>query len=169
MMRARNLGSLVNHAPPDGGGGSAAPAAAAEVVLYFNLVQAAGDASGGNDSGSGSGKAPEPCLPAPESGQEAEGRAAAPDAVAGRLLIRRRVARSGRSSLAVCHIPSAAGAAEPAAVPAEQLPSADRQQPLSDAGGRWHACTPAALRELLAPFGIQTEAVDRCASASRLP
>ena len=49
-----------------------------------------------------------------------------------RLLIRRRVSRAGRSELAVRW----------------------GERP-------WQATTPAALRDLLAPLGVQTEAVDR--------
>ena len=70
-----------------------------------------------------------------------EGAAAASDAKPARLLVRRRVTRGGRTESAVCRLPPGHGGVA--------------------AGAQWQGVAPPALRELLAPWGIQTEAVDR--------
>ena len=162
MMRARNLGALVTNlgsgssgggSGGSGGGGSASAApAAAEVILHFDLFESQTAVSLG-----GIGR------PA-EGGSDATDAAAAaaalsqPDTVAhqrlvGRLLVRRRVTRSGRSDLAIQRLPAPSCASEAAA----------ESGSCSGGGGKaqWQAVTPAALHDLLAPFGIQTEAVDR--------
>ena len=177
MMRARNLGALVNHtnAPRAqqaqqaqqgrkcAGAGQAEEggevAAQAEVVLHFNLLQqqqpgAAGcaDGGGGSPGGSVSGTArhPPPSAPTPPA-------TAAEPALVGRLLVRRRVTRAGRSDFAVRQLPP------PTACDARSTGSGDAGG--GDGRPPWRSVTPAGLRELLAQHGIQTEAVDRWAWA----
>ena len=128
MMRARSLASLVNATP-----GLPSPPHGAEVTLHFDVARQPPTAGGGGGSAAAA---------------AAEGAAAAP-LPAGRLLVRRRVSRTGRSDCAVRWLAPAAAAPEAAG-------EAGLQQ-----GQAWQATTPAGLRELLAPLGIQTEAVDR--------
>lgn len=210
MMRARNLGALVNHteppADPAAGAGlqalrrgaadaarAADPVAAAEVVLHFHILQhqgqqqqeegqaeqqqgqskaasgsgtavaggrkskgsgspamgaaaAAGAAGGRAEKGAGSGAASDPAA--------APATAPAHEQLVGRLLIRRRVTRGGRSDLAVQQLPAGAGGSTGGG-------STGREGSTAAGAAQWRGTTPAALRELLAPFGIQTEAVDR--------
>lgn len=133
MMRARNLGAMVHRAPAADGAAAAAPPlppTAAEVVLHFDLLAeeaAYKEQAGSGGVGGGAGSTP------------------AEPAVAGSLLVRRRVGRSGGSELAVRQLAGAAAAG-------------------GSSGGKdapWQAVSPAALRELLAAHDIQTEAVDR--------
>ena len=164
MMRARNLGSLVNHAPPAPGGRGGSPPSAAEVVLHFDVLQDAPQADPAEPAG---GPAAGEWLARAGGGSGgSEAAAGAQPSVVGRLLVRRRVTRGGRSSFAV----------QQAAQPPEQQqhgkPVAGSMQACSSGSsggsgggssgeGQWRAATPASLRELLAPYGLQTEAVDR--------
>lgn len=155
MLRAQNLGGLVNHTPPapttSGGGGSggrAATVTTAEVVLHFDVMHGlpplVRPQQLPNATGAGSASL-QPKVRAGETGGGGGTHAAEP-AVVGRLLVRRRVTRTGRSDWAV-----------------QQLPAETVQEGQQSGGcsAPWKGTTPAALRELLAPFGIQTEAVDR--------
>lgn len=163
MMRARNLGALVNHATESTNtagsdmGAAQAAAAGAEVVLHFNILApgqppgqdpcSAGSASGSMNNNAEARVQSDSSVPAEE--------------VAGRLLIRRRVSRAGRSDLAVLQLPP-----QPAGPAANAGGSGEEGNGKAGDGGNrpsggWRAVTPAALGDLLAPFGLQTEAVDR--------
>lgn len=127
MLRARNLGALVHAA---GGPDPPPVASTSEVILHFDL------------------------LPAGQEGVGDGGKGAACHAEvgwdnAGRLLVRRRVARNGRTDIAVQWIPEGwdteHGEGSDASVPS------------------WQPVTPAQLRDMLAPLGLQVDAVDRWA------
>ena len=162
MMRARNLGSLDNTAPPAASAAAgevepaAPPAAAAEVILHFDVLAPQGQPTNDGSSGSSSGAngANGGLSSAAPAAAAAEGRLPA-----ARLLIRRRVTRAGRSDFAVQQLPAAAAAVSEAG----DAPSGTLSGSGSNAGGQWQSATPAGLHTLLAPFGIQTEAIDRWA------
>ena len=164
MMRARNLGALVTNlgscsgGSSSGGGGSsgggsvsAAPTAA-EVTLHFDLIESliAGDFGGSGSPAEGGGDA---AHAAAATAAAAPSQPNTQQCLAGRLLVRRRVTRSGRSELAIQRLPAPSRTNEAAAAGGSG----------SGGGGKaqWQAVTPTALHDLLAPFGIQTEAVDR--------
>ena len=168
MMRAHNLGSLVNHTPPadrcsgggSGGGGGAAAVTTAEVVLHFDVLQASpeerpqqqpsddgGDNNGGDGGANNGSRQPAVAAVAGSASPAAE------PSVVGRLLVRRRVNSAGCSDLAVRQLPAGVGQ--------------QGQEGGGGGGGQWRGTTPAVLRDLLTPFGVQTEAVDR--HVGRLP
>ncbi|PRW44928.1 nuclear condensin complex subunit isoform A [Chlorella sorokiniana] len=137
MMRARNLGALVTNL---GGGGSGG---------------GSDGCSGGSNSNDGG-----------ASGKVAAG---VPMQPAGRLLVRRRVTRAGRSDLAIQRIPAPTSSSGGSRDGSAEAPSVGEAAGGGSGGGggsrasagQWQAVTPASLHDLLAPFGIQTEAVDR--------
>lgn len=167
MMRARNLGALVNHAVKPAGtadsdvgaaGQSAAAAARAEVVLHFDILrQRQSEAAEVCDKDSSDTAGAASCSAALEGGG-----GAGAEEVTGRLLVRRRVSRAGRCDLAVMQLPPQG---EPLAT-TDACSTDGESDGKAGSGtvspaGSWQTIMPAALRDMLAPFGVQTEAVDR--------
>jgi hypothetical protein len=124
MLRAHNLGALVNATP-----GVPPSASTAEVIIHFDLLPAGRGEEGSGDSCEGAAR-----------------HAAAGCSHVGRLLVRRRVSRSGRSDIAVHMLPAPSGR--------------DAVQP-EDSRPAWQPITAAGLRDMLSPLGVQTDAVDR--------
>lgn len=168
-MRARNLGALVNHAAgpvkeagrnAGAAGQAAAAAAGAEVVLHFTimtLLQHAEEECSRYCSANGTGAADS----RPTAAEAVSGTVAAAEKVTGRLLVRRRVSRAGRSDFAVVQLPPQSGGASEEDSGSAKESDGKAHDGSSEHAGSWRAVTPAALRDLLAPFGLQTEAVDR--------
>lgn len=175
MMRARNLGALVTNLDSSSSGssrgsrGSAAPAAA-EVILHFDLfdqpapscsegvaspAEGGGAASGAHGSGAPAAAAAEQPAPGPASRQRPRGR----------LLVRRRVTRNGRSDLAIQRLPAPSSGSSreqgTGATNGSEAAAGSSGGGGNGGKGQWQAVVPAALKDLLAPYGIQTEAVDR--------
>ncbi|KAI3436873.1 hypothetical protein D9Q98_006283 [Chlorella vulgaris] len=145
MMRARSLAALVNASPG---------ISAAVVTLHLDILPQQSTSPGPtmpSDSGTEGSAVLNTATPLPP----------AATAPVGRLLIRRRVNRAGRSDFAV--LESAADGARGA----EAAGSGDDGQAAAGqlACGEWQAVGPEALRGLLAPLGIQAEAVDRRVAA----
>jgi hypothetical protein len=145
MMRARSLAALVNASPG---------ISAAVVTLHLDILPQQSTSPGPtmpSDSGTEGSAVLHTATPLPP----------AATAPVGRLLIRRRVNRAGRSDFAVLQSAAdgargveAAGKGDDGQAGAGQL-----------ACGEWQAVGPEALRGLLAPLGIQAEAVDRRVAA----
>lgn len=156
-MRARNLGALVTNLDASsrggcshgrGGGSGSTQPAAAEVILHFELFEHGIDTSGNGGSAEAGGASGAPTEPAAPPSQQQH--------PTGRLLVRRRVMRSGRSDLAIQRLPASSGGTE------GHIGSGAAAADGGGSGkGHWRAVSPAALHDLLAPYGIQTEAVDR--------
>lgn len=163
-MRARNLGALVTNLGSGGGGrggryGSTLPAAA-EVILHCDLFESQGA------TGAGSGSAEGLSTAGAAAAAATAGHSTVQRHPAGRLLVRRRVTRGGRSDLAIQRLPASGSAEEQAGERTTGGSGAAAGAGGASAGGsgsreQWQAVTPAALRSLLAPYGIQAEAVDR--------
>ncbi|GAB4817139.1 hypothetical protein N2152v2_004185 [Parachlorella kessleri] len=142
MLRAKNLGSLVNNDLA----GRGHHQVAAQVTVHFSICGTVSDQQ-------------EMAKPADEQQQQQQLASQRPAPVQGGYLgVRRRVTRSGRSDFLICRSDKVP---ETLADQRCNATAAAEAGTTTGVGDRWTPVSPEVLRQQLAEFGIQTQAIDR--------